>query len=159
MRFKQFGAKGDGVADDTRALQAAVAAANANPNGGVIFLPRGTYLLRTPLTITRSRVVLRGEGVSTASCQPAAPGCACLWRWPSPGIPLLPLLPAAPATGWFGHLMHAPAPAGAVQEGKTIIFIPRSLSHVFQGTWAVYANGEAPLLLLLLLAAQPATRV
>ncbi len=60
----QFGAKGDGRADDSRALLQAVAAANANPAGGVIFLPAGSYVLRWPLTITRSNVVLRGAGVS-----------------------------------------------------------------------------------------------
>lgn len=64
VRFNvlQYGAKGDGVADDTRALQAAVAAANANPGGGVVYVPAGNYKLTQPLTITRSGVVLRGAG-------------------------------------------------------------------------------------------------
>ena len=39
-----YGAKGDGVADDTRAIRAALAAAVAN-KGGVIYLPTGTYLV------------------------------------------------------------------------------------------------------------------
>lgn len=60
----QFGAKGDGKTDDSQALLRAVAAANANPAGGVVYLPAGSYVLRWPLTITRSRVVLRGAGVS-----------------------------------------------------------------------------------------------
>ncbi|KAL4441064.1 hypothetical protein ABPG77_010495 [Micractinium sp. CCAP 211/92] len=58
----QFGAKGDGRTDDSQALLRAVATANANPAGGVIFLPAGSYVLRWPLTITRSNVVLRGAG-------------------------------------------------------------------------------------------------
>lgn len=58
----QFGARGDGVADDTAPLQAAVKAANADP--GVIQLPAGTYRLTAPLVITSSGVVLRGDGVS-----------------------------------------------------------------------------------------------
>ncbi|KAL4852785.1 hypothetical protein ACK3TF_006150 [Chlorella vulgaris] len=58
---KTFGAKGDGEADDTAALLAAVAAANVAP--GVVFLPAGSYLLSRPLVITTSNVTLRGEGM------------------------------------------------------------------------------------------------
>lgn len=57
-----FGAKGDGKADDTAALQSAVAAASAE--GGIIQLPAGTYLLSAPLLVTGSGVVLRGDAVS-----------------------------------------------------------------------------------------------
>ncbi len=41
--------------------QAALQAAQ-QAGGGVIFLPAGTYVLSRPLVITRSNVVLRGEG-------------------------------------------------------------------------------------------------
>ena len=58
-----FGAKGDGTTDDTAALQAAVAAANAKP--GVVLLPAGTYLLSAPLVVTSGKVVIRGAGVSS----------------------------------------------------------------------------------------------
>ena len=44
----QFGAKGDGVTDDTAAIQAAL---NAYPNGKrIIYLPNGTYLVSDTLT-------------------------------------------------------------------------------------------------------------
>lgn len=44
----QFGAKGDGVTDDTAAIQAAL---NAYPNGGrIIYLPKGTYLVSDRLS-------------------------------------------------------------------------------------------------------------
>jgi hypothetical protein len=44
----QFGAKGDGVTDDTAAIQAAL---NAYPNGGrIIYLPNGTYLVSNTLS-------------------------------------------------------------------------------------------------------------
>lgn len=70
---KDFGAVGDGVADDTPALAAALAAAHADPaGGGVVLLPAGTYVLRQPLRISRSGIVLRGEGVSAcldSSCR------------------------------------------------------------------------------------------
>jgi hypothetical protein len=43
INVRQFGAKGDGVADDTAAINAAIAAAAAA--GGTVFMPCGTYLL------------------------------------------------------------------------------------------------------------------
>jgi hypothetical protein len=44
-----FGAKGDGEADDTEAIKAAVAAVAAN-GGGVIYFPPGTYLYSKTIT-------------------------------------------------------------------------------------------------------------
>lgn len=44
----QFGAQGDGVADDTAAIQAALAAC---PMGGIVYLPAGVYRTSAPLTI------------------------------------------------------------------------------------------------------------
>ncbi len=55
----EFGAVGDGRADDAGALQAALNAAAAN-GGGIVYLPPGSYLINTGLTIGR-RTVLRGE--------------------------------------------------------------------------------------------------
>ncbi len=60
-----FGAEGSGDHDDTAAVQAALAAAEAN-GGGVVWFPRGRYRLSEPLTIPR-RTVLRGES-STLTC-------------------------------------------------------------------------------------------
>ncbi|PSN16430.1 endopolygalacturonase [filamentous cyanobacterium CCT1] len=48
LNVKDFGAKGDGVTDDTAAIQAAL---NAYPNGKrIIYLPNGTYLISNTLT-------------------------------------------------------------------------------------------------------------
>jgi hypothetical protein len=54
-----FGAKGDDQADDTPAIRRALARAGAN-GGGVVYLPRGTYLITGKLTIP-PRTILRGE--------------------------------------------------------------------------------------------------
>jgi len=62
VRFnvKDFGAKGDGVADDSKALAAALEEAGRN-GGGVVYLPRGRYVIRQMLTLPRF-VTLAGEG-------------------------------------------------------------------------------------------------
>ena len=67
---QQFGAKGDGLADDTPALNAAVAAA---PVGGVIYLPPGTYkttgwLITKTVSIVADTPFLYGSG--SQSCHP-----------------------------------------------------------------------------------------
>jgi hypothetical protein len=55
-----FGAVGDGVTDDTAAIQAAVNAVFA-AGGGEIFFPKGTYLVSTTLEM-KNAVSLRGTG-------------------------------------------------------------------------------------------------
>ncbi|WIA31910.1 hypothetical protein OEZ86_002770 [Tetradesmus obliquus] len=54
-----YGAKGDGNTDDTRAIQAALAA--TKQSGGVLYFPPGTYKLSAQLTLD-SNQVLRGAG-------------------------------------------------------------------------------------------------
>ena len=44
---RDFGAKGDGAADDTPAIQRAINAAAAKPGGGDVVFPKGTYLLNS----------------------------------------------------------------------------------------------------------------
>ena len=55
---KDFGAIGDGVADDTKPIQAAIDATAQ----GAVFVPPGRYKITDYLRITRSNVVLRGAG-------------------------------------------------------------------------------------------------
>ena len=45
----QFGAKGDGVTDDTSAIQKAISQTIRQPNGSILFFPAGTYLVSSPL--------------------------------------------------------------------------------------------------------------
>ena len=47
---RDFGAQGDGTSDDTRAIQAAIAAA---PPGGTVWFPAGTYLVSKTLVLRR----------------------------------------------------------------------------------------------------------
>jgi hypothetical protein len=55
----EFGAKGDGIADDTAAFQWALAAL-AKAGGGTLFAPAGRYAIRGNLVIP-TNVTLRGE--------------------------------------------------------------------------------------------------
>lgn len=56
-----YGAVGDGTTDDTAAINAAIAAANA-AGGGIVYLPGGSYKVTEQLTTLGEGVWLRGVG-------------------------------------------------------------------------------------------------
>ncbi|WP_160495740.1 glycosyl hydrolase family 28-related protein [Paenibacillus dendrobii] len=62
---KDYGAKGDGSTDDTRAFQEALAEAGSQ-GGGVVFVPEGTYKLTSEL-IVPTGVTLRGDWTNPES--------------------------------------------------------------------------------------------
>ena len=73
VSVKDFGAVGDGVADDTAAIQAAIdylnpyvysSPMNYQQGGGTVFLPNGNYLVSSTIRLP-SQVILAGTG-----CQP-----------------------------------------------------------------------------------------
>jgi hypothetical protein len=55
-----YGAMGDGVTDDTAAIQAAITAVSVI--GGQVYLPPGTYVLSAALNISSAKVMVRGSG-------------------------------------------------------------------------------------------------
>jgi hypothetical protein len=59
-----FGAVGDGVTDDTAAIQAAI---NSIPSGGVIYLPVGTYLTSGSININTAGVHFIGSGTTVGN--------------------------------------------------------------------------------------------
>jgi len=65
INVKDFGAVGDGVADDTAAIQAAINLAQVA--GGDVFLPSGTYKTTSVLLVGRSKVFISGENVSSTT--------------------------------------------------------------------------------------------
>ena len=58
LNVRDFGARGDGKTDDTRAFKEAI----VRYRGGAIFIPPGRYVISDILSITKSGVVLRGAG-------------------------------------------------------------------------------------------------
>lgn len=62
---RDFGAKGDGTADDTESVRAAIAAARAEGGGAVAYLPKGIYRTTGTLAVDGSNWTLRGCGISS----------------------------------------------------------------------------------------------
>ncbi len=65
FNVKAYGATGDGVADDTAEIQAAIDAVEA-AGGGVVFFPHGNYKVSSTLTVTGKPVSIQGSGGSDA---------------------------------------------------------------------------------------------
>ena len=63
VNVKDFGAVGDGVADDTAAIQAAINAAQGQNGKYELFIPAGTYRCTSQLKISRE-INIRGTGAS-----------------------------------------------------------------------------------------------
>lgn len=78
VNVKTFGATGDGVTDDTAAINAAIAAFDQNVDtvtGGVLFFPRGRYMISSPIVLDTAHVdnlsslTLVGEGLHNTVIQ------------------------------------------------------------------------------------------
>jgi hypothetical protein len=66
-----YSAKGDGVTDDTEALQRAIDAVSAT--GGTVWLPHGVYKTSRTLKVAASNVSLVGDGAARIRFQPKEP--------------------------------------------------------------------------------------
>lgn len=90
----QHGAVGDGVADDTPAIEAAIKAAlgeTGSLRAGRLFLPKGVYRITRTLTIEQAAAVIEGVGWGTSHpVGPDARGSVLAWDGP-PGEPMLRL--------------------------------------------------------------------
>lgn len=78
----EFGAKGDGATDDTVAIQNAI---NTAGPGGVVFFPRGVYLISNTLLVSNDGMLLegaRGASIRQVSNQSAlrVTGSRCIIR-------------------------------------------------------------------------------
>ena len=66
FNVKSYGAVGNGVTNDTTAIQAAITAAMVS--GGIVYFPPGTYIF-SRLTITKPGVYLLGSGIQLTILQ------------------------------------------------------------------------------------------
>lgn len=62
VNVREFGATGDGKSDDSAAFLAAIESLGKSGKAGALLIPAGRYRISEILEITRSGVVLRGEG-------------------------------------------------------------------------------------------------
>lgn len=77
-----YGAKGDGVSDDTVAIQAAVTAAQS-AGGGTVYLPGGggvVYKVTTNIAMGRNVSVMIGQGATVKATSAITGG---IFQWPS----------------------------------------------------------------------------
>ncbi|PSC77016.1 band 7 isoform A [Micractinium conductrix] len=96
VRDKEFGARGDGKGEDSGAIQKAIDAAAAEAErtktGVAVYLPAGTYQLQKRITISSSRVVLRGSGRESCKLyfpkplQDVYPNERAKWEWDYDGF-------------------------------------------------------------------------
>lgn len=72
VNVRNFGAKGDGVTDDTEAIQNAIDSAAVN--GGVVYLPTGIYLVSEPgLNMVAMDSRITGDGIGQTILQQSGP--------------------------------------------------------------------------------------
>jgi hypothetical protein len=74
FNVKDYGAKGDGVTDDTAAIQAAITAAQSAAGitvgpGKQVYFPGGKYIVSATLTVQHDNVCLEGDGCSHSILQ------------------------------------------------------------------------------------------
>jgi len=70
VSVKDFGAKGDGVADDTAAIQAAIDYASIYERGCCVFFPRGKYRITSTITLAYNKVGMAGDGAVIITANP-----------------------------------------------------------------------------------------
>jgi len=122
VNVKDFGAVGDGVTDDTAAIQAALD--SVGPNGGQIVVPVGTYKITGRITITRSNTVLYVYG-------------SLVGNLPSTPQPLIEISASPQAIGSSSYIEPSTALENIhlIIDGGTIDYGPDNTSFVYD-----YAN-------------------
>jgi hypothetical protein len=142
-----FGAQGDGAADDTNAIQAAVDAANARGGGTVVF-PAGTFRITRALTIY-SQVVFRGAGMRATVIRKSPGGSYPVMK--SPGFDP-PTGEPTPIVTWSlqNLTLDGNRDAGALGNGLQVYSCGYSLFNVSiancsgRGLWGEYHSDEPP---------------
>lgn len=83
VSVKDFGAVGDGITDDTTAIQAAITYAQSlfyKSGGSTVFFPAGRYVTSNTLTVTRT-INFLGEGSTTSTIEPTSALAGPCLQW------------------------------------------------------------------------------
>lgn len=122
-----YGATGNGVTDDTAAIQSALSAANA-VGGGIVWLPRGTYNIASHLTMG-TYTTIAGESQAPVGCYTAGKGSVLLAseaRGNANGTPFITM-------GWKCGV-----------KGLIIYYPQQSGSSVAAYPWTIRGNPDNP---------------
>lgn len=138
---EQFGARRDGIQDDTAALQAAADAISAMPGADVLHLRAGTYRMDATVTVPAnvsligtSGTVLDGRGALGANLTDSAHLVT------APGT-LIPLTALSADIARNGRTLTFTAPPSAVAEGDVLV-IYDAADYSFSGFRSYYRAGE-----------------
>ena len=113
-----LGAKGDGVANDTKALRKSLE--QAAQTGGTVYLPQGIYRITEPLTIP-SNVTLRGD-FSSPNSKGSDGGKTILWVADNESLRSAPLITLESNSSLMGITVYYEA-----QRPDTILEYPSTL--------------------------------
>ncbi len=125
---RDFGAKGNGKADDTTAIQSAIDAARAWGRGATAYLPTGRYVVSRTLVVTGSDYTLSGSGFR----------CGLLWR----GKAHVPMIQVSAVTNvTLANLAVGHANFGPMKHGDDILVTSPGRSPVRLAFDGIYAYG------------------
>jgi hypothetical protein len=123
-----FGAKGDGVADDTAAIQATIAVLSSG--AGQVFIPAGTYLVTSTILIDKDRTHIYGTGVGSThiTFEPTANDTCFLFENDNDGVL------------YQGSLKHMSFSSVDTTYLKKIIEVIDCSGYIFENLGTVYPH-------------------
>ena len=116
VSVEDYGAKGDGVTDDTAAFQSAIAAAQTlNQNG--VYVPMGNYVIKAALTLNHLELLGKLAGGWPADSMPMP--ALLLRHYTEPGL-ILRTVQVCMASRWFMTAVLRPtrSPRPSVSRDK-----------------------------------------
>lgn len=136
ISVKDFGAVGDGVTDDTVAIQAA---ANSILNGGTLTFPFGTYVVTQSINIPTGNINLIGYGATIDATNLAfdalVRGSGAVFRFVTPNTVHSTTLVSTAAVNATTLTLTS---ATGAQEGDQIRCISNQVQYQNVGTYAYY---------------------